>query len=75
MRVVSNISLLPYNTFGLDAKAKIFAEYYSVDELRELLTKYRGEKILHIGQGSNLLFTQDFDGVILQICVTAAWRN
>ena len=65
MRVVSNISLLPYNTFGLDAKAKIFAEYYSVDELRELLTKYRGEKILHIGQGSNLLFTQDFDGVIL----------
>ena len=65
MRVVSNISLLPYNTFGLDVKAKIFAEYYSVDELRELLTKYRGEKILHIGQGSNLLFTQDFDGVIL----------
>ena len=53
------------NTFGLDAKAKIFAEYSSVDELRELLTKYRGEKILHIGQGSNLLFTQDFDGVIL----------
>ena len=53
------------NTFGLDAKAKIFAEYSSVDELRELLTKYRGEKILHIGQGSNLLFTKDFDGVIL----------
>ena len=53
------------NTFGIDAKAKIFAEYYSVDELRELLTKYRGEKILHIGQGSNLLFTKDFDGVIL----------
>ena len=60
-----NISLLPYNTFGMDVKAKLFAEYYSLDELRELLTKYRGEKILHIGQGSNLLFTQDFDGVIL----------
>ena len=53
------------NTFGLDAKAKIFAEYATLDELRELLTKYRGEKILHIGQGSNLLFTKDFDGVIL----------
>jgi UDP-N-acetylmuramate dehydrogenase len=65
MRVVSDISLLPYNTFGIDAKAKIFAEYYSLDELRELLTKYRGEKILHIGQGSNLLFTADFNGVIL----------
>lgn len=65
MQVVSNISLLPYNTFGIDAKAKIFAEYTSVDELKDLLTKYRGEKILHIGQGSNLLFTADFDGVIL----------
>ena len=65
MQVVSNISLLPYNTFGIDAKAKIFAEYTSVEELRELLTRYKGEKILHIGQGSNLLFTKDFDGVIL----------
>lgn len=65
MIIKENISLLPYNTFGIDAKAKIFAEYYSLDELRELLTKYRGEKILHIGQGSNLLFTKDFDGVIL----------
>ena len=65
MIIKENISLLPYNTFGIDAKAKIFAEYYSLDELRELLTKYRGEKILHIGQGSNLLFTGDFDGVIL----------
>ena len=65
MRVVSNISLLPYNTFGIDAKAKIFAEYTSIEELKELLTKFRGEQILHIGQGSNLLFTADFNGVIL----------
>ena len=65
MQVVSNISLLPYNTFGIDAKAKIFAEYNSVEELKELLTRYKGEKLLHIGQGSNLLFTGDFDGVIL----------
>ena len=65
MKIERNISLLPYNTFGLDAKAKIFAEYATLDELRELLTKYRGEKILHIGQGSNLLFTADFNGVIL----------
>ena len=53
------------NTFGIDAKAKIFAEYSSVEELKELLTKYCGERILHIGQGSNLLFTGDFNGVIL----------
>ena len=65
MKIIDNSSLLPYNTFGLEAKAKIFAEYYSVDELRELLKRYKGERILHIGQGSNLLFTRDFDGVIL----------
>lgn len=53
------------NTFGLPVRAKIFAEYHSVDELRELLDRYQGERILHIGAGSNLLFTKDFDGVIL----------
>jgi len=53
------------NTFGIDAKAKLFIEYYSLDELRQVLTEHRGERILHIGQGSNLLFTKDFDGVIL----------
>jgi len=65
MRAVFNISLLPYNTFGMDVKARLFIEYYSLDELRQALTEHRGEQILHIGQGSNLLFTRDFDGVIL----------
>ena len=53
------------NTFGIDAKAKLFIEYYSLDELRQVLKEHKGERILHIGQGSNLLFTKDFDGVIL----------
>ena len=65
MKTYYNISLLPYNTFGIDAKAKTFIEYYSLDELRQALTEHRGEQILHIGQGSNLLFTSDFNGVIL----------
>ena len=65
MRVVSDISLLPYNTFGIDVKARLFIEYYSVEELKQVLKEHKGEHILHIGQGSNLLFTKDFDGVIL----------
>lgn len=60
------------NTFGLDVKAKIFAEYHSIDELRALLEQYRGERILHIGAGSNLLFTRDFDGVILHSAMRRA---
>lgn len=65
MRNLENISLLPYNTFGIDVKARLLVEYDSVDELREVLAAHRGERILHIGQGSNLLFTGDFDGVVL----------
>ena len=60
------------NTFGLDVKAKILAEYHSLDELRALLEQYKGERILHIGEGSNLLFTRDFDGVILHSAMRRA---
>ena len=65
MTIQENISLLPYNTFGIDVKARLFIEYYSVEELKQVLKEHKGEQILHIGQGSNLLFTRDFDGVIL----------
>ena len=65
MTIKENISLLPYNTFGIDVKARLFIEYYSLDELRQVLKEHKGERILHIGQGSNLLFTKDFDGIIL----------
>lgn len=65
MKIEENISLLGRNTFGMDVKARVWAEYESVDELRELLTRYRDERIMHIGAGSNLLFTRDFDGVLL----------
>ena len=65
MKELKNISLLPYNTFGMNAKAKLFIEYYSLDELRQVLKEHKGEQILHIGQGSNLLFTSDYNGVIL----------
>ena len=72
MLIRENISLLPYNTFRMDVKAKIFAEYSSVEELRALLEQYKGEPLLHIGAGSNLLFTKDFDGVILHSAMRRA---
>ena len=72
MQVVFDASLLPYNTFGMDVKAKIFAEYGSVDELCGLLRQYSSEKILHIGAGSNLLFTRDFDGMVLHSAMRRA---
>lgn len=65
MKLAENMSLLPYNTFHIDVRAKIFAEYESVEELRGLLRSSVNNEILHIGSGSNLLFTGDYDGIIL----------
>lgn len=62
-------SLKTLNTFGVDAKAKLFAIVNTVDELKFLLEnpKIKSEKLLFLGGGSNILFTQDFDGCIIQL--------
>ncbi len=62
----TNYSLKAYNTFGIDVKAKRFIEYSSTKELIDMVKAgVFKEKFLHIGGGSNLLFTKDFDGTIL----------
>ena len=46
------------NTFGLDVEAAVFLEYGSVEELEKLIADGRSTSpYLHIGGGSNLLFT------------------
>ncbi len=65
MKQFDDYSLLAHNTFGMNVRARHFVEYDSVDELRTFLAAHRGERIFHIGAGSNLLFTNDFDGYIL----------
>ncbi len=65
-------SLLSHNTFGIDAQCRRFCEYTSIDELRlfiDELHSHPNEPFLHIGGGSNLLFTQDFDGTILHSAI------
>ncbi|WP_317039451.1 hypothetical protein [Hymenobacter lapidarius] len=63
-----NVSLRSYNTFGLDVQARYFARFASADELRQLLQlpQVQAAEKLILGGGSNLLFTQDFDGVVLK---------
>lgn len=59
-------SLLSYNTFGIDVSAARFLEYASVEELKMLISQGAvTSPFLHIGAGSNLLFTGDYEGVIL----------
>ena len=68
MKLLHHVSLKPYNTFGLDVSARLFAEFRTVLELQALLQlpEVQEEKKLILGGGSNVLFTQDFDGVVLR---------
>ena len=67
MFLKENFSLLRHNTFGLDAYCRLFIEYSDISELKDALKKVKEMHIpmLHIGGGSNLLFTKDYEGVVL----------
>jgi UDP-N-acetylmuramate dehydrogenase len=67
MNLQQNISLLPYNTFGMDCKCSFFFEYQKVEELLDFIQSdvFKTNKCFHIGGGSNLLFLSDFQGIIL----------
>ncbi len=64
--IQSNFSLIHYNTFGINVNAHKFVEYSSEDELYNLILNGEiKEPYLHIGEGSNILFTKDYAGTIL----------
>ena len=67
--ISTNASMLGRNTFGIDVKAAVLGEYNSVEGLKSILTnplvENRKQQIWNIGQGSNILFSGYFDGVIL----------
>lgn len=65
MKIHQQFSLLPYNTFGLDAKAQHFAEFESVADLRAAL-RSGIRPVFLLGGGSNVLFTKDVNGLVLK---------
>jgi UDP-N-acetylmuramate dehydrogenase len=71
MTVQNNVSLRPYNTFGIDATAKYFAEVSSIEQLQDILQnpEYQNIERLILGGGSNLLLTRDFEGVVIKIAI------
>lgn len=65
-----HLSLLPYNTFGIDVLAEAFVEYTSVEDLKCLLADTAlPTPFLHIGGGSNLLFISDFKGTVFHSAI------
>lgn len=67
MNVKKNYDLKPHNTFQFEVKAKQFVEITSLNELKEIAKHINAYdlKYLVLGGGSNVLFTQDFDGLVL----------
>ena len=67
MRIKQNISLKPYNTFGIDVLAKHFVSVNSIDELNEVLKLEAFPSKIILGGGSNMLLTKNQDALVIQI--------
>ncbi|MCL4103846.1 UNVERIFIED_CONTAM: hypothetical protein GTU68_029163 [Idotea baltica] len=67
-----DVSLLPYNTFGIDAKAAWVADIYSIQELRAVLEHPEVASLprMVLGGGSNILLTQDYPGLMIHMRIS-----
>lgn len=66
MKVEKNISLKDYNTFKIDIKAKYFVELDCKENCLNIIDEYNDEKILILGGGSNILFINDWNGIVIK---------
>lgn len=66
-----NTPLKAYNTFGIPVSARYFAEISRLEDLQELSASglLKKEQLLVLGGGSNLLFTKDFDGLVIKVSI------
>lgn len=69
MHIQNNISLKKYNTFRIDVRAKEFVEINSDKEIQSLISSgiLNNKKFFILGGGSNVLFTKNYDGIIVKI--------
>jgi UDP-N-acetylmuramate dehydrogenase len=66
MQVQQNYSLKKYNTFSIDTYAKYFAAFASIEDIKFLISDHPSCTSLILGGGSNLLFTKNYDGLVLK---------
>lgn len=64
--IYKDYSLKNFNTMRIDVKAKYFYAVKNISDLNDLLNKNLFEDILVLGGGSNILFTKDYDGIVIK---------
>ena len=69
MQLQSAVSLKPFNTFGVDVQAQLFAQAHSDDDVREALAYCAAHALtlMVVGGGSNLLLTGDVQALVLRM--------
>jgi len=69
MLIHQDYSLKRLHTFGIDVNTKLFAEIFSDDDLFEIISdkKLMAEPKFILGGGSNILFTKNFDGLVIKV--------
>jgi len=64
--IEKNFSLKDFNTFGIDAKAKLYSIVRSEEDIDKALKKSEQERLFILGGGSNILFTKNFEGLVIK---------
>jgi len=69
LKILENVSLKSFNSFGIDVLAKFFVEITEAEQLTQLFAEAQFLEIprIIIGGGSNMLFTQDFEGLVIRM--------
>ena len=64
--ISQNVSLKPHNTFGIEVFANRYTSFSTVEELKTALSEKDEDELLVLGGGSNILFTKDFNGLVIK---------
>jgi UDP-N-acetylmuramate dehydrogenase len=67
MKILNNVSLRTYNTFGINAKARFFCEINSIKDLELALQLDEYPNKFVLSGGSNMLLTKDIDALVLHL--------
>ena len=71
LTVSENLSLTQYNTFGIDVYARLFIEFDNESDIIDYLNNNKEVKdFLILGGGSNILFTENYSGIIFHSKLT-----